>query len=365
MTKAFDTLDHGILIKKLNHLGIESTNLQWFRSYLSDRRQHVKQGETLSDPLQITRGVPQGSILGPLLFTLYTNDLPNCHNAFSVSFADDISILINDKNPINLSTRSERVLSDILNWLKVNKLSLNMQKTSYIIFSNKHIGENFQISTSGNILHRTQTAKILGVTIDEKLTFKHHTRQILNKLSKGMYVLIKLAKFVPLNIFKKVYYSTIYPHLIYCLPVYGVASPYIIKPIITMQKKFVRLLSGSRDFHCHISPLFRKQKMLKFPDLLKHSLLKIIYQSLNKQTCKFLQQKFQPIETRRQANLRSNSKLCEPFYQLTRCKQSVVYRSTRLYNNLPQELKNEKLPIIFSKKFKSRTVSQYSLPLTQ
>ena len=115
LTKAFDTINHRILLKKLSLMGFCGTDLKWFESYLLNRRQHVRIDDSISTSLEIKAGVPQGSILGPLLFTLYTNDLPRCHNAFSVSYADGTSILIKDKNLGNLSKKSENILTSIIN----------------------------------------------------------------------------------------------------------------------------------------------------------------------------------------------------------------------------------------------------------
>ena len=150
--------------------------------------------------LQINCGVPQGSILGPLLFTLYTNDIFNSHDSFMVAFADDISILISDKDPNILSEKTIDTLNKIATWIDYNKLTLNVQKTSYILISNKTITDNFNINIKGVELKRDTYAKILGVIVDEKLTFKEHIKQLVSKLAKYMYILVKLAKYIPLYI---------------------------------------------------------------------------------------------------------------------------------------------------------------------
>src|ERR1700755_319700 len=130
-------IDHDILLTKLNKVGFDGLILQWFETYLKGRQQYVKLGDILSNTRQIKSGVPQGSILAPLLFSIYTNDLIKSYNFFSVSFADDISILINDKNPETLSKKVESSLTNIMRWVDSNKLSLNIQKTSYITISTK------------------------------------------------------------------------------------------------------------------------------------------------------------------------------------------------------------------------------------
>ena len=226
-------------------MGFDGINLQWFETYLKGRQQYVKLDDIHSNMQQIKTGVPQGSILAPILFSIYTNDLINSHNSFSVSFADDISILINDKNPETLSKKVETSLTNIMRWVDANKLSLNIQKTSYIIISNKIVGDNFKINLKDIELTRSNTVKILGVLIDDKLTFKEHINTLVNKLAKYMYILVKLAKSIPLYVLRKIYFAHIHPHLLYCLPVYGTTTKSNTHQIITMQKRIIRLLSDS------------------------------------------------------------------------------------------------------------------------
>ena len=227
------------------------------------------------------------------------------------------------------------------------------------VFNNKRTYANFNINIKGKILKRTRSAKILGITIDEKLNFKEHINQLTSKLAKGMYILIKLAKFIPLNILKTVFDTNIYPHLIYCLPIYGVTSNSTIKPIITMQKKFVRLLSGSRNFYSHTPPLFKRLKMLNLNDLTNLSILKIIHQTLSNKTSNFLKQKIQPVQTRRNINLRNNSHIIEPFHRLSKTQQSTVYKGTRLYNQLSERIKNQESINSYTKLLKEMYLNRY------
>ena len=129
LKKAFDTVNPSLLIDKLNKYGISGTELNWFKSYLSNRMQSVKIGRSFSDLKSIDIGIPQGSILGPLLFIVFVNDLPDNVTCKTVMYADDTSLLVSSSDPSCLQNSLNRNLCNIASWFRKNKLTLNLSKT--------------------------------------------------------------------------------------------------------------------------------------------------------------------------------------------------------------------------------------------
>ena len=175
-SKAFDTVNHDILLRKLYHYGIRGNALRCFESYLKNRKQFVTYNGVSSDTKLITCGVPQGSILGPLLFLIYINDLSLvCDRLISILFADDTNMFMSSKDVHSLQTVINQELILVSKWLKVNKLSLNIKKTHFMIFSNKSdVCGQIDIRIDGEPIQAVGKTKFLGVIIDKNLTWKDH-----------------------------------------------------------------------------------------------------------------------------------------------------------------------------------------------
>ena len=197
-SKAFDTVDHSILLSKLEFYGIRGISLSWFESYLSGREQFVTYSEVSSKKAKITCGVPQGSILGPLLFLLYINDLASVVPvAFALLFADDTNLFYRGKYITELVDTVNRELGYISKWLNANKLSLNIDKTNYIIFirSNKQMND-LNVLIKGIPIQRVFTTKFLGVLLDSHLNWKDQLTYIGSKLSKCCGILLKARRYL-------------------------------------------------------------------------------------------------------------------------------------------------------------------------
>ena len=278
-SKAFDTVNHSILFEKLEYYGIRGIPLEWFRSYLDSREQYVEYNGTKSDKNIISCGVPQGSILGPLLFLLYINDLAFVSDKlFALLFADDSNMFISGKNINDLIDTMNIEMVRMIEWLQVNKLSLNLKKTHFIVFHRKKgkmILEKDLIVDKVKI-SMTDKTKFLGVIIDEYLSFEHHVKHVKSKVARGLGILYKSKRLLNSKSLLQLYNSFIYPYINYCICVWGNTYMSYLSPLVKLQKKAVRVISGAGRLD-HTDALFKELRILRIKEVYAYSLQLILY----------------------------------------------------------------------------------------
>ena len=216
LKKAFDTVNHDILLRKLEHYGIRESASAWFKSYLSDRKQYVHLNGTDSEMKGITCGVS-------LAFFIYINDLPNISKKLKFYlFADDTNIYLESRDLQSLEKIMNKELEKLFEWLCINRLSLNISKTNFVIFCPINKPKTpVTILINKEAIDETKYVKYLGILIDSQLTFKQHISELNKKIARAIGILYKIRPFVSISILLNVYHAIIYPLLLYGISVWG------------------------------------------------------------------------------------------------------------------------------------------------
>ena len=343
--KAFDTVNHEILLKKLEYYGIRGIAQNWFRSYLSNRMQGTDIGGIQSSLNYIKCGVPQGSVLGPLLFLLYINDIVNSSELFKFTlFADDTSLFYSQKNSnkIDMSQVVNKELEKISHWLGANKLSLNVKKSQLLVFTLSKKKPNINLTINGEALKEVQVAKYLGILIDNKLNWGDQIRSVNLKLSKGIGLLAKIRHYVPKNTLRSLYFTFINPHIDYNILNWGMASVSNLDSISKKIKKAVRIMAFKNSDDPTI-PLFKEFKILPLESFIDLRFGKFIWKLMNNELPDCLISHFR-------GNNRTLFSLQNP--RLENSKRFVTYAGSKLWNeDIPMCIKQKKSLKSFAKNY--------------
>ena len=283
----FNSIDHNILLNKLSHYGFRGISYDWFQNYLCNRKQYVSYNSSKSTTENVTCGVPQGSILGPLLFILYMNDISYTSSLLNtILFADDTTVFYSHEDMSILCRTVNSEIKEVSNWFKANKLSLNAKKTNLMYLgtcmqTKKMAGNNnYDIYLDGCKLKRVHEAKFLGITIDENFTFKKHVENVCKLCSRNIGVLSKVKGFLPTNAMYRLYCSLVLPYLNYGLLLWGNANKYHINKVFRLQKRAMRLISNS-EYLSPTKPLFEKFNTLNIFDMYTKEVAIFMFKYMN------------------------------------------------------------------------------------
>ena len=280
LAKAFNSVNHHILLQKLEKYGIRGLPLLLLQSYLKNRQQWTRVNGSRSDKLYINVGVPQGSCLGPLLFLIYINDMHLCTRLNLRLFADDACLGMSHVDPVALEIIMNNELVNVNKWLQDNKLFLNYDKTSYLIFSRKRNKPKFTLTINNHILKQQHCTKYLGITIDDNISWNPHITKLKTQLAQTCFALSKLRKYANNKTMKKVYYSLFYSKIKYCISSWGASLDSTNDPIVKLQKRAIRYVCCEHS-KAHTDPLFSRMEMLKFKDIYRLEICKLTHKIKN------------------------------------------------------------------------------------
>ena len=282
LSKAFDTIEHSIMLEKLDLYGIRGTALSWFRSYLSDRHLRVKCRttscgiDTLSDEFTVKYGTPQGSCLGPLIFLIFVNDL-HLHllDAECVQFVDDTTLIFAHRNLKYLRFCVEQELCRIRDWFHANKLTLNIEKSSYLLFVvDKLTHVNFKLSLDGLEIPRVNHARFLGTWLDDRLSWDTHVSKLMAKLKCSIGMLQRSKTLLNSSAKRLLYFGQIHSNLCYCLGVWGsMLSKNQKKNLARLQRTAISLIDPTMS----TDEVIKKYRILGLEKLVRLEQMKIGY----------------------------------------------------------------------------------------
>ena len=344
LKKAFDTVKHSILLDKLEYLGIDPG---WFKSYLDQRPQYTEINGKRSSNQKITTGVPQGSILGPLLFLIYINDLPSSNKFLNILFADDTTFMISENTEEKLVQTVNEELEKAASWFQANELTLHPSKSTFMVFNHKNPQVfNGKIKLQETIMERTgeteksKSTKFVGIHIDEGLTWQHQINHVRKKMATGIYILNTHKRLLDQKCKVMLYNALIKSHL-----EYGLAAWHSGKTgsLSILQKKIIRKIDGSRNHLQHTNNLFIKHKILKFEDMKTLVLSKLALKHVSQEMPPGLKGLFKLKQKSKKVTRNSGEVYLEvPKFKYARARNSVLVQCPEAWNKLPKVCKTSK-----------------------
>lgn len=327
LTKAFDCVRHDILLEKLKYYGFDRTSIDLIQSYLCNRTQAVSGTGDVSDELEMTVGVPQGSILGPVLFLIFINDLPLCTSANFVLFADDTTFTNSGDDLLEVLARCHELQRLSKDWFDANKLCLNSAKTENMVFSLRHLDDS----------DSSKSVKFLGVYLDSTLKWEVHTNNLASKLCSNIYLLNTLSNVVSTNVLKSAYFALVHSLISYAIVAWGHATSN--DRIFRLQRRSIRIISrlGFRD-DCRSA--FILHRIMTLPCIYIFNCIIFV------KTHQFKYKSHQDIHS---YPTRNNKKLCPEYVRLKKCQNSPNFMGIKFFNVLPETIRELDIKLFKSK----------------
>lgn len=337
LAKAFDTVDHEILLYKLNNYGIKNKNLKWFRCYLNNRKQALFYNKTYTSLETITHGVPQGSILGPLLFLIYINDIFLSSSILNfILFADDTQAFYTHSNINTIFNTVNQELEELSDWFKANKLSVNIDKSSYILFTKSSNSDRLPLKlpdvfVDETRLNRAYSIKFLGVLLDEHISWKDHINILKNKISKNIGIMHKTRYILNNACLKKFYFAYVHSYINYCNIAWASTYKSKLDLVYKKQKQACRILTNANRY-ASSKQLMRAQRVLNIYEQNIYCTLQFMFKLKHDLVPEVFHNYFRLIDHKYQTKY-STQNYYIPKISKRQSKFSISYRGPQLWNS--------------------------------
>ena len=356
-SKAFDLVDHKIILQKLAEYNFHDSSLAWFTSYLSDRAQIVKVNGCTSEECSITSGVPQGSILGPIIFLMSINDLPLQETLSDINiFADDATESACGKDIEEIETKLQRKANNIEKWAQANKMVVNGEKTKGMLMTSQQklrtlTNSDLNIIVGGKTIEQVDSEKLLGVEIDYSLTWDDQVKQVRRKVLYKLSLLRKIKQYLPVSVRKLYHNYYVKPHLDYCSTVWGHTTDINLDKINKLQKQAARLILD-KDYSTPTVELFKELHWITFAENIKSREATLVYKTLNNSAPSYMSGMFQYVKDVGRPDLRSTTE--NKLYIPKAHHKSIRHSAPRMWNNISNEVRQSSSLSQFKREYLSK-----------
>ncbi len=364
--KCFDTIDHKILMEKMSYYGIFDKELKWFESYLKNRSQIVSCNGQTSDLTELTIGVPQGSVLGPILFTLFVNDLnQHVHTGTANLYADDTLIYCSGKTTEDVTNTLQTCINDVSTWYGGNRLALNSNKSQTMLIASKHnlqnCDQNLNISLYNNLLEQVNSTEYLGVKIDQCLNWKDHMDKASKSLSFKVNRMSRLSSTAPTKVVMQMYNSIIQPSFDYAITVWGNTTSQNIGRLQRLQNRAARIVKNNFDYINHRGiDLVHGLGWMDIKQRCKYFQCVLMFKSIHGIAPDYLVNNITMEIEVKNVNTRSHDmNVYVPFSEKEFAKNKFEYSGAKYWNDLPGYIKECSSLFTFKSKLKSFIKSKY------
>ena len=362
LSKAFDTVSHPLLLQKLEKMGLGSDCTSWIQSYLSNRTQVTSFPGQTSDVCTIESGVPQGSILGPILFIAFTTDLAKeVPESKIVAYADDAAILVSASNLETLQTRIEKILQQVQEWYTSNGLLINPSKTEYMVLGKGNIMEINVKEGDNNIpIQSKKHLKVLGVTIDQRLSWNEHVTTIKKKTTNAIRNIARTSAILPLKSRQMLTEALVTPHYNYCDVVYDGCSEKAKNNLQRNQNYAARALLG-RSKYSSATEALKQLNWLPLEKRRKLHTAVFVHKAVHSKSSKHaihMVEGLRPQHTYRTRQVETGY-LYNKTHRTAQLEKSISYRSTKVWNEVPSDLRMMSSATAMKSKWQGREIDNF------